>query len=129
MVDELGQVTKSFAGSSGTGMFFQNGELLFWFQIYEGIIHGLIIIGSLVHLFGIQGKIAEKTVFWCYEVGMILELVTYGPAYFWVITIMLVGSFVPAAVGMSFTVGPSVRAMATIFCTHHHVGCESSGIC
>lgn len=122
MVQELGTIMKTFASATDSSMFFQNGELLFWFQIYEGIIHFMIIVGSIVHLTGMQGKTAEAVVFWLYEMGMILELVTYGPAYFWLISVMWIGALWPGLLGIATLPGPSVQMMATIFATHHHVG-------
>lgn len=121
---EFGSIISSWCGSTGTGQLFNNGELLFWYQIYEGTIHGLIIVGALVHLFGLtqKNKYTELVVFWCYEVGMILELATYGPSYFWIISVMFVGAWCPSFAGLPIVPGNAVKALATVFATHHHIG-------
>eukprot|EP01043_Picozoa_sp_COSAG02_P068475 COSAG02_NODE_11387_length_1733_cov_8.089351_2_plen_163_part_00 len=114
---------QDFSGNTGSTTFFDNGKLLFWFQIYEGTIHGMIIIGALLHLCKVRGKWVETAIFWLYEMGMVLELITYGPSYFLTITVMLIGAFFPWSLGITSVIpGPSAQALAVVFCTHHHVG-------
>lgn len=64
---------------------FQDGAVLFWYQIFEGTVHAMIILGTLMHFIKPSQRLF---VFFMYEVGTILELVIYGPSYFWVISTM-----------------------------------------
>ena len=46
---------------------------------------------------------------------MVLELVTYGPTYFWVISVMLVSAFFPQLVfPAGVTMGSSVKVLADL---------------
>eukprot|EP00416_Gambierdiscus_australes_P026763 CAMPEP_0171081344 /NCGR_PEP_ID=MMETSP0766_2-20121228/16435_1 /TAXON_ID=439317 /ORGANISM="Gambierdiscus australes, Strain CAWD 149" /LENGTH=314 /DNA_ID=CAMNT_0011538639 /DNA_START=51 /DNA_END=995 /DNA_ORIENTATION=+ len=124
---EFGRILEEFAGVSGTSVLIANGSLIFWYQLYEGIIHIAITFGALVFLFRKcfrnDSKIPEFFVFWFYEMGMLLELVTYGPSYFWTISAMFLGAFFPSLyIKTALVIGPSVKALATLFCLHHHVG-------
>ncbi len=123
LTQEFSKIMQDWSSNTGSTTFFDNGKLLFWFQIYEGTIHGMIIVGSLLHLLKAKGKWVETAIFWLYEMGMVLELITYGPSYFMTITVMLVGAFFPALLGIHSVVpGASAQALAVVFCTHHHVG-------
>merc|ERR1719453_1231135 len=67
LTEEFSKIMQDWSGSTGSAAFFDDGKLLFWFQIYEGIIHGLIIVGALLHLFKVKGQRASRAIFWCYE--------------------------------------------------------------
>lgn len=121
-------MTKQFSGilleacaNTGTTSYY-SGKGLFWYQMYEGIIHGLIIFGGLVHVLGFKGRLANLTVWLCYELGMVLELITYGPIYFWVISLMCFGAFFPSALSLTFVPSSAVQFLALGFMTHHHIG-------
>lgn len=118
---EFANILLEFSSSTGTGEWY-SGYLIFWYQMYEGIIHGLIILGAIVYVSGCKGKLADMVVYVGYEWGMVLELVTYGPLYFWVISVMWIGSFYPSLIGLSFVPSTTVQALATGFGTHHHAG-------
>lgn len=76
------------------------GEPFYYYQLFEGINHGLLVLGSLFVLYagrgndattffgtGMFGKFAKFCVIFLYEIGIVAELLLYGPQYFWMLTL------------------------------------------
>jgi len=100
-----------------------NGGFLYWYQIFEGTNHLQITLGTLVYLLRpAPSKMTDTAVFWLYELGQVLQLVMYGPSYFWAITYMFMAAWFPSTVGMTVVPGMAVKGLATVFCLHHHLG-------
>ena len=75
------------------GTIIRNGEILYWYQIGEGTVHAMIIVGVLLHAFK---PTMRNSIFFFYEIGTVLEVVIYGPLYFWTISTLWACAQIPS---------------------------------
>jgi len=108
MVSDMRESLKVFDSTP-----FQDGAVLFWYQIFEGTVHAMIILGTLLHFI----KPNQRLFVWfMFEVGTMLELVIYGPSYFWVISTMWFNVWF-GSLPLQTT---GIYVLSTFFMLNHH---------
>lgn len=121
LTKDYGDLINSVAQTGGPGAetfgydwsVMYNGQFFYFYQIAEGITHLSICIGALMYMSKYRDNF-DASIFWLYEVGMIVEWIVYGPIYFWALT----GAWI-----MSFSsTNPTLKFLSFIFMGMHHLG-------
>merc|ERR1711998_242321 len=97
-----------------------------WYQMFEGINHGIIVVGSLLVIFpsyfDLKNQTISDLVLWLYEWAMIAELIVYGPQYFWILSGNLFSCIFANPHGLSTLEGKATLLAACCITTTHHIG-------
>lgn len=117
------------------------GNEFWWYQCFEGVNHGMIVVGSAMVIFPsffakllgggkekhpFENILLSRSIYWLYEYAMIAELIVYGPQYFWMLTNnffqMWLNSEQHFEGGLSSAEGQAGVAAAFFVCLMHHAG-------
>lgn len=102
------------------------GSEFWWYQMFEGINHGIICVGALLVIFAakkhLQNKTMSKMILFSYEYAMIAELIVYGPQYFWMLSINLFNMTFNSPYGLETSEGQAIVLASFFIVVCHHLG-------
>lgn len=102
------------------------GSEFWWYQMFEGINHGIICIGSLIVLFAatkhFKNHSISRLVLVLYEYAMIAELIVYGPQYFWMLSSNFLGVTFNSSYGLDTSEGKAICLASFFIVLLHHLG-------
>ncbi len=99
------------------GTIIRNGEVLYWYQIGEGTVHAMIILGVILHVFK---PTMRNSIFFFYEIGTVLEVIIYGPLYFWTISALWACVQIPSMCAVTQFKTFGVKFISTMLMSFHH---------